>query len=84
MSAVLEQYAPPKVDWAKILEDLQNNGCSPYRVSNLLMVADCTVRNWLKGGEPGYGKGRALLRLHSAYCGAGLTMLRVEEGEVSA
>lgn len=72
------------MDWAQILEDLKNNGCSPHRVHLLLEVADCTVRNWMAGGEPGYGKGRALLRLHSAYCGAGLTMLRVEQGEIPA
>lgn len=85
MSAVLtaEVFAP-KMDWAQIMVDLHNNGCTVYRAAQLLGVADCTARNWSKGGEPGYGYGRALLRLHSAYCGAGLTTLRCQEAEKAA
>lgn len=75
---------PPRIKWSQIMEDLDNNGCTAFRVARSLGVADCTARNWAKKGEPGYGYGRALLRLHSAYCGAGLTTLRVHEGEVSA
>lgn len=74
----------PRVDWAQVMADLHNNGCTIYRVSQLLGVADCTARNWSRGGEPRYGYGRALLRLHSAYCGAGLTTLRVTEAEQTA
>lgn len=72
---------PPKVDWAQIMADLHNHGCTAYRVAITLAVADCTARNWMKGGEPGYGYGRALIRLHSAYCGAALTTLRLTEAE---
>jgi hypothetical protein len=81
---MVELFRPPKVDWTQIIQDLANKGCSSYRIGLTLNVADCTVRNWRKGGEPGYGKGRALLRLHSSYCGAALTTLRVTEGEVTA
>jgi hypothetical protein len=72
---------PPKVDWCQVMVDLHNNGCTVYRVHLCLGVALSTAQNWEKGGEPGYGLGRALLRLHSAYCGAGLTTLRCNEAE---
>lgn len=61
--------------------DLHNRGCTAYRVALMLAVAETTARNWVKGGEPGYGYGRALLRLHSAFCGAGLTAQRLQEAE---
>lgn len=76
----------PKVDWAQIMMDLHNHGCSVYRVALTLCVDDCTARNWsrgLKGGEPGYGYGRALIRLHSAYCGAALTTRRLAEADAA-
>ena len=79
-----ERIPAPKIDWARIVADLLEHHCSGYRVRITLGVADCTVRNWMKGGEPGYGYGRALLRLHSRICGAALTTRRVEEGEVEA
>lgn len=78
-----EEIYAPRVSWVQIMADLSANGCSIYRVGLTLGVADCTARNWAKGGEPGYGYGRALLRLHSAYCGAGLTTLRLAEAEHS-
>lgn len=71
----------PKIKWAQVMRDLDANGCTTYRVAMTLAVSDATARNWAKGGEPGYGYGRALLRLHSAYCGAALTTLRCSEGD---
>lgn len=79
----IEVFAP-KMDWAQIMVDLYNAGCTTYRVHLCLGVALCTAQNWAKGGEPGYGYGRALLRLHSAYCGAALTTLRCTEAEQPA
>lgn len=84
MSAMPDAIYAPKVDWAQIMVDLHNNGCTAYRVALTLCVADCTARNWVKGGEPGYGYGRALIRLHSAYCGAALTTRRLTEAEQTA
>lgn len=71
----------PYVDWKLIMEDLRTKGYSPYKVSLALKVADCTARNWAKGGEPGYSIGRALLRLHSSICGASLTISRTMDVE---
>jgi hypothetical protein len=77
----MEYVAPPKMDWAQIMRDLSDRGTSIYRVSLILCVSDAVARNWSKGGEPGYGYGRALLRLHSMVCGSALTTLRCSEGE---
>lgn len=84
MNAALRQdvYAP-KIDWRQILADLRDHGCTGYRVSTIMGVAWCTVQNWRDNpkAEPGYGHGRALLRLHSRFCGAALTIRRQAEGE---
>lgn len=77
----LHFIVPPKIDWTQIIVDLYNTGCGVNRIARHLDVAVTTARNWEKGGEPGYGYGRALLRLHSFYCGAALTTKRQAEGE---
>ena len=75
------EIPPPRMDWTQIMVDLHNAGCTAYRVHLVLGVAGTTVRNWVKGGEPGYGYGRALLRLHARVCGAGLTTKRMAEAD---
>lgn len=74
---------PPRVDWRQVLKDLHNAGCSGYRVSISLGAAWSTVQHWQESptADPGYGYARALLRLHSVYCGAGLTTLRLSQAE---
>jgi predicted transcriptional regulator len=62
---VTEQYARVEVKWSEIVQDIRDRGYSIYRIARLLGVAECTVRNWLlKDGEPGFGIGAALIRLH--------------------
>lgn len=75
---------PPKVDWCLILADLREHNCSGYRVAITLGVEWSTVQRWSHGSEPGYGYGRALLRLHAMHCGAGMTLKRQIEGEDKA
>jgi predicted transcriptional regulator len=53
-----------RVNWALIIAELKAAGCSRYRVSKLLGVADATAKNWARGGEPGHELGCALLKLH--------------------
>lgn len=79
----IEYVYAPKIDWQQILNDLRDCGCSGYRVHRLLGVSWCAVQNWRDNpnAEPGYGLGRALLRLHSQFCGAGMTTRRCMEGE---
>lgn len=81
VNAVVESVRAPKVDWSQIMVDLHNHGCSAYRVSLIIGVAQTTVYNWLKGGQPRYAYGRALLRLHSARCGVALTARRLYEAD---
>lgn len=79
-----EQYIyPPKINWAQIMADLKDAGCSVYGVAGIIGAAYCTAQNWSKGGEPGHGYGEALLRLHSRVCGDELTKRRCNEGEQS-
>jgi hypothetical protein len=69
------------MDWTQIMQDLYQRGYSAHRVSVSLRVSHCTADNWLKGGEPGWGKGKALLALHIAVCGESLTSSRVFQAE---
>jgi hypothetical protein len=80
---LLEPVYAPEIDWAQVMIDLYDRGCNAHRVSIILGVSPCTSRNWMKGGEPGYGNGRALLRLHSRMCGSALTIARCEEAETA-
>lgn len=77
---------PPKIDWRQVLTDLRDNGCTGYRVATLIGSSWCAVQNWRDNpqAEPGYGYGRALLRLHAQFCGAALTMRRQVEGDERA
>lgn len=86
LSAVLaEIIAPPQVNWRQILDDLRDHGCTGYRVTIEIGVAWSTVQGWREcKGDIGYGYGRALLRLHSKYCSAGMTLQRQYEAEKSA
>lgn len=79
----MTQIAPPKIDWAQVMVDLYNAGCKTTRVARLIGSSFCAADNWAKGGEPGYGYGRALLRLHASVCGAALTTRRCNEAESS-
>ena len=80
---IAEDIYPPKIDWKLILEDLRDNGCSGYRAGKLIGMSWCAIQNLRdkEGAEPGYGNGRALLRLHARFCGAALTIRRQSESE---
>lgn len=80
-SSTALRIAIPAIDWVQVMVDLHNAGCSCYRVAIALGIADSTARNWVNGREPGYGYGRAVLRLHARYCGAATTTKRIIEGE---
>lgn len=80
---VLEPVYAPEINWAQIMVDLYERGCGANRAASIVGVSEHTARNWMKGGEPGYGNGRALLRLHSRICGSGLTFKRCAEAEAA-
>jgi hypothetical protein len=59
----------PEIDWSKLMLELRAKGFSPNRVATTLGVSHVATLNWLKGGEPKYGNGSALLELHRRECG---------------
>lgn len=79
-----QEIFPPEINWRQVVDDLRDHGCTGYRVAQLLNVQWSTVQNWRDNPdvELRYGLGRALLRLHSQFCGAALTTRRLSEGEV--
>ena len=82
---ILIQYIfGPKLNWSQVMVDLNDAGWTVNRVSTAIGVSYCAAYNWMKGGEPGYGYGRALLRLHAQVCGAALTTRRQHEGDFSS
>jgi hypothetical protein len=68
---------PPKVDWAQIMVDLYNHGCTKNRAAKIVGASVCAATNWTKGGQPGHAYGEALLILHGRFCGEALTKLRL-------
>jgi predicted transcriptional regulator len=60
-----EQYPRVVVEWSSVVKDLNDRGYSIYRIAKLLKASQCAVKNWSKGGEPGFGLGAALIKLHS-------------------
>jgi hypothetical protein len=78
---------PPRIGWALIVRDLLAAGCSKYRIAAALGVSISTVQVWARisaSSDIRYGYGRALIRLHSRYCGAALTFQRITEAEADA
>jgi hypothetical protein len=81
-AVIQEHILPPQINWRQVLDDLRAHGCSGYRVAQEIGVGWSTVQAW-KGikEDIGYGYGRALIRLHSKYCGSAMTVRRLTEGE---
>lgn len=78
----VQRYPVSRVKWCVILDDLRDAGCSGYRVAEKLGVGWSTVQGWRDAtSDIGHGYGRALLHLHAAYCGSGMTFKRLWEGQ---
>jgi transcriptional regulator with XRE-family HTH domain len=58
------------MDWKKLLEDLKDAGWSQSRIAERCGVAQATVSELARGvtGEPGFGFGDALRKLHTEVC----------------
>jgi len=81
----LPAVKPPRINWQQIIADLRANGCSLHRVATHIGVEYSTAQRWRRPrADLGYGYGRALLRLHSRYCGAALTLQRLTEADDGA
>jgi hypothetical protein len=70
MAAVMaaEYVYQERVHWGRILDELNAQGFSDYKVALILGADSSTVGAWHKGSEPRYGYGAALLNLHAKVC----------------
>ena len=67
------------LNWAGILEDIRASGCSIYKAAKTLGRPETTVWSWMRGVEPSYSNGAALLKLHAECCGEESTKNRCNE-----
>ena len=67
------------LNWAGIIEDIRNSGCSVYKAAKRLGRPETTVWSWMRGTEPSYSNGAALLKLHAECCGDDSTKKRSTE-----
>lgn len=73
---------PTVLPWRSIFNDLHNAGCSPYRLSLLIGRGWSTVQRWVYDGiEPRESYARAILMIHSRYCGEQATQKRLQESK---
>lgn len=71
---------PSVLPWQDIFNDLKTAGCPPYRVSELIGYGWSTVQRWVYNGvEPRDSVARAILELHTRYCGEEATHQRSQE-----
>lgn len=73
---------PKQVNWRRILDDMKEHGLSYSAQAEALGRGWSSYQCYLDGGEPRYGNGAAILRLHVNICGIELTMRRIEEAEM--
>jgi len=74
-------YVFPKVlPWETILEDLKKTGYNAYQVSILVGAKWSSFQN-VVNVEPRDSMARAILKIHSRYCGEELTIQRISEGK---
>ena len=70
MSAVLAgNIYPARIDFARLMRELREHGCTPYRVSQIMCCDPPTAYEWEKGSEPRHSYGAALIALHLQVCG---------------
>lgn len=54
---------PDRIDWFRVLADLQRAGHSLKHVSSQLKIPYSTLHGWRDGAEPGYSHGEQLLAM---------------------
>lgn len=56
--------APPKVDWFRVLADLQTAGLCNAEVARRLGLTAQRLNTWKLGHQPAHGEGDSLLALY--------------------
>ena len=68
--------------WQDIFNDLKEAGCPPYKVSIITGYGWSTLQRWVYNGvEPRESAARAILILHTRYCGEEATHRRSQEAK---
>lgn len=70
---------PVKVDFGELMRDMHEKGV-PYTHQALSIGKEwSTLQMWMKGAQPRFSSGLALLALHSRICGQQMTLKRLRE-----
>jgi len=64
-----------RVDWFRVLADLQSHGLSNAEVARRIAVPRVTVWNWKAGAGPKFSHGSALVELWSSVVGPSIDLL---------
>jgi hypothetical protein len=73
---------PTIIPWKAVFNDLEQHGCSPGLLHQLLDRPWSSIQRWVyRGVEPKESIGRAILVLHTRYCGEPMTKQRMEEAD---
>jgi hypothetical protein len=75
----LECVAWKYVRWETLIRDMMTSGMSPCAIAHALAVPPSSPYNWLKGTEPRYSHGEAILLLHSKVFGMEFSRNRIRE-----
>ncbi len=68
--------------WQDIFDDLRKAGCPPYKVAIIVGYGWSTLQRWVYDGvEPRESAARAILTLHTRYCGEEITRQRSQEAK---
>jgi hypothetical protein len=66
--------------WKDIYSDLREAGCNEYHLSEILGKKRSTVEYWFQTGmEPKDSEARAILLVHTRYCGEEKTKIRLNQ-----
>lgn len=77
----MEAVYAVKLAWPQIMADMKERGLPYSKQAHLIGVPWSTYQFWMEGeGEPRHSQGVAILKLHTAICGAELTSHRLTEG----
>ena len=58
------------IDWKQIVLDLRIAGVDSVQVSKMIGVHKGTIQNMIRGHEPRYSLGEAILKIHKKHCGS--------------
>jgi hypothetical protein len=55
------------IPWPQLIADLHSAGLCNCEIARRLNVSETAVRHWIRGSEPRYSRGTALIELHKYF-----------------